>query len=102
MKTVDIRTPSTYMPASLRSTAIHSLPLKCSNTCGSESPPRPNSWMSAPLLEPMVTSRLGGKTYRCVPSQTIRGEPNAAIDTSTPFLARSLEPRFHYPAAIMR
>jgi hypothetical protein len=41
MKTVDIRTPSTYIPASLRSTAIHSLPLKCSTTCGSDSPPRP-------------------------------------------------------------
>jgi hypothetical protein len=34
MKTVDMRTPSTYMPASLRSTAIHWLPLKCRTTSG--------------------------------------------------------------------
>src|SRR5271155_1792298 len=58
--------------------------------------------MSALLSSPTVTSRPVGKLYLRGPSQTIKGGPNVAVDTATPFAAHSLESRDHYPGAIMR
>ena len=36
------------------------------------------------------------------PSQMIKGGPNVAVDTATPFPTQFLEPRVHYPAAMTR
>jgi hypothetical protein len=58
--------------------------------------------MSALLSSPTVTSRPVGKLYLRGPSQTIKGGPNVAVDTATPFAAHSLVSRDHYPGAIMR
>lgn len=58
--------------------------------------------MSALLSSPTVTSRPVGKVYLRGPSQTIKGAPNVAVDTATPFAAHSLESKDHYPAVIRR
>jgi hypothetical protein len=36
------------------------------------------------------------------PSQMIKGGPNVAVNAATPFPARFLESRVHYPAAMTR
>ena len=100
MKTVDIRTPSTKIPPSPRSTAIHWLPLWCSTTGRRD---RALEADVGRVVGPTTTSRPGAKAYLRGPSQTIRGEPNdPSVGMPPPFAPIILESNDHCPLAMVR